>query len=161
MIRFFTMLFVACAIAVPALAIESAPVASKRAIATMITDSDQVTPGGRVRIALRLRLADGWHTYWRNPGEAGVPVELTASLSSGSTAGPVEWPAPGRISEGDITTYGYSGEVILPISVILAPGVAAVSGDLTAHWLACKDICVPEEASFRIDLPAGTAAPSA
>jgi thiol:disulfide interchange protein/DsbC/DsbD-like thiol-disulfide interchange protein len=161
MIRFFTMLFVACAIAVPALAIESAPVTSKRAVATMITDSDSVTPGGRVRIALRLRLADGWHTYWRNPGEAGVPIELTASLSPGATAGPIEWPAPGRISEGDITTYGYSGDVVLPMSVNLAPGVAAVSGDLTAHWLVCKDICVPEEASFRIDLPAGTAGPSA
>jgi thiol:disulfide interchange protein/DsbC/DsbD-like thiol-disulfide interchange protein len=119
-----------------------------------------VTPGGRVRIALRLRLADGWHTYWRNPGEAGVPVELTASLSPGATAGPIEWPTPGRILEGDITTYGYSGDVVLPMSVTLAPGVASVSGDLTAHWLVCKDICVPEEASFHIDLPSGTAGPS-
>jgi thiol:disulfide interchange protein DsbD len=110
---------------------------------------------------LRLRLADGWHTYWRNPGEAGVPVELETSLSPGATSGPIEWPAPGRISEGDITTYGYSGEVVLPIGVSLAPGAASVSGGVTAHWLACKDICVPEEASFRIDLPNGPATPSA
>ena len=161
MIRFFTMLLAACALAAPALALESAPVVSKRATATLITDADSVAHGGQVRIALRLRLANGWHTYWRNPGEAGVPVELTPALSQGATAGPIEWPAPARITEGDITTYGYSGELVLPIRVTLAPGIDAVSGDLTAHWLACKEICVPEEASFRIDLPPGTGAPSA
>ena len=158
MIRFFTMLLTACVLAAPAMAIESAPVTSKRSTATLITESDSVVAGGRVRIALRLRLADGWHTYWRNPGQAGVPVELTPVLSRGTTAGPIEWPAPGRISEGDITTYGFSGEVILPISLTFAAGTDTVSGDLTAHWLACKEICVPEEASFRIDLPGGNGA---
>ncbi len=113
MIRFFTMLLLACVAlaAIPALAFESEPVATKRTVATLITESDSVGPGGRVRIALRLRLAEGWHTYWRNPGEAGVPTELSPSLSAGATAGAIEWPAPSRVSEGDITTYGYSGEV--------------------------------------------------
>lgn len=161
MIRFFTLLSLACTLGFPALGFESAPVTTKRTVATLITDTDSVVPGGRVRIALRLRLADGWHTYWHNPGEAGVPVELEPSLSPGATSGPIDWPAPGRISEGSITTYGYLGEVVLPISVTLASGVSTVSGDVTAHWLACKDICVPEEASFRIDLAAGTGAPSA
>jgi thiol:disulfide interchange protein/DsbC/DsbD-like thiol-disulfide interchange protein len=145
----------------PALALESPPVTSKRSTATFITESDSVAPGGHVRIGLRLRLAPGWHTYWRNPGEAGVPVELAPSLSSGATAGPIEWPAPSRISEGDITTYGYSGEVILPVAVTLDPGVSGVSGDLSAHWLVCKDICIPEEASFRIEIPSGPGTPSA
>ncbi len=163
--RCFILSLLACLLAVagpgPARAFESAPVISKRATATLITDSDSVAPGGHVRIALRLRLAEGWHTYWRNPGEAGVPVELVPALSPGATSGPIEWPAPARVSEGDITTYGYSGEVVLPVAVSLAPGVGAVSGTLTAHWLACKDICVPEEASFRVDLPAGPGGPSA
>src|ERR1700733_3575507 len=99
MIRCFTMLLAALALAAPALALESPPVVSKRATATLITAADSVGPGGQVRIALRLRLADGWHTYWRNPGEAGVPVELSATLSAGATAGPIDWPAPRRISE--------------------------------------------------------------
>src|ERR1700733_13462957 len=142
MIRCFTMLLAALALAAPALALESPPVVSKRATATLITDADSVVPGGQVRIALRLRLANGWHTYWRNPGEAGVPTELTAALSSGETAGPIEWPAPGRITEGPVTTYGFSGEVVLPLRVTLAPGVSTISGDVTAHCLVCKDICV-------------------
>jgi DsbC/DsbD-like thiol-disulfide interchange protein/cytochrome c biogenesis protein CcdA len=161
MIRFFALLFAVAALAAPALAVETAPVISKRGTATLITDTDSVVRGEPIRIALRLRLADGWHTYWRNPGEAGVPIELTASLSPGATSGLIDWPTPARISEGSITTYGYSGEVILPVSVTLAPAISAISGDVTAHWLACKDICVPEEASFHIDLPAGTGGPSA
>ncbi len=165
MIRFLKILSLACGFvlpaAIPALAFESAPVVSRRGTATLITDADSVAAGGRVRVALRLRLADGWHTYWHNPGEAGVPVELIPSLSAGATAGPIEWPAPSRISEGSITTYGYSGEVILPVEVSLAPGIDTVSGEVTAHWLACKDICVPEEATFPIALAAGTGAASA
>ena len=137
------------------------PVATSRTVATLITDSDSVVPGGQVRIALRLRLADGWHTYWRNPGEAGVPVELQENLSAGASIGPIEWPVPGRISEGSITTYGYTGEVVLPVTVTLAPGIGAVSGGVTAHWLTCKDIGVPEEATFSVDLPTGPGNPSA
>jgi thiol:disulfide interchange protein DsbD len=106
MIRFCTMLLLACCLAVPALAFESAPVSTRRSTATLITDSDSVLPGGRVRIALRLRLADGWHTYWRNPGEAGVPVELLPSLSPGATSGPIEWPAPGRILQRHLRAGG-------------------------------------------------------
>jgi len=161
MIRLFTLLSLACLLSVPALGFESAPVTTKRTVATLITDSDSVVPGGRVRVALRLRLAEGWHTYWQNPGEAGVPTEIVATLSPGAAAGQIEWPAPGRTLEGSVMTYGFSGEVILPLSVTLAQGVSAVSGEVTAHWLACKDICVPEEASFPIALEAGTGAPSA
>jgi thiol:disulfide interchange protein DsbD len=160
LIRLFTLLSLSCLICFPALGSESAPVATKRTVATLITDSDSFVPGGQVRVALRLRLADGWHTYWRNPGEAGVPTEIVATLSSGATSGAIEWPAPGRITEGPVTTYGFSGDVVLPISVTVAQGMTAVSGDVTAHWLVCKDICVPEEASFPVSLPAGDGAAS-
>ena len=98
----------AVAPAARAWALESAPVATKRAIATLITDQDSVVAGGQVRVALRLRLAEGWHTYWRNPGEAGVAVELEPTLSAGATAGPIAWPTPGRVTEGTVTTYGYA-----------------------------------------------------
>ncbi|MSP01643.1 MAG: hypothetical protein EXR07_11435 [Acetobacteraceae bacterium] len=145
----------------PAAAYESAPVGGKRSTATLIADVDSIVPGGHARLALRLRLADGWHTYWRNPGEAGVPVELSVTLSPGAVAGPVEWPTPGRMSEGAITTYGFLGEVVLPVTVTLAPGVESLSGEFRANWLVCKDICIPEEASFSFTLPAGSGAPSA
>src|SRR5258707_307964 len=113
MIRFRALLPLAVSLVIALAAVsmaapgfQSAPVATRRAVATLITDRDSITQGGQVRVALRLRMADGWHTYWRNPGEAGVPVDLSVSLSEGATAGPIEWPAPGRVSEGTVTTYG-------------------------------------------------------
>ena len=151
----------AVAMAPGARAAESAPVTSKRSTATLLTSTDSVTMGGRIRLALRLRLAEGWHTYWRNPGEAGVPIELTWSLPPGTTVGPTGWPAPDRMAEGQITTYGYTGEVILPVTVTTASDAIGLDGEVRANWLVCKDICVPEEAVFRVAVPAGPAVASA
>ena len=145
----------------PASAYESAPVATKRTVATFIAEADSVGPGGSARIGLRLRLADGWHTYWRNPGESGVPIELTATFPAGAVAGPLDWPAPSRITEGAIVTYGFTREVVLPMTISPGKDAAGLTGELRANWLVCKDICVPEEAVFAIALPKGDGAPSA
>jgi thiol:disulfide interchange protein DsbD len=138
----------------PAHALESAPVSSKRAIATLVTDTDAIQPGTPFRVGLRLRMADGWHTYWKNPGDAGVPPDLTID---GVTQSPIDWPTPRRVAEGPIMTYAYTGEVLLPVTV------TASTGTIKAHaqWLVCKDICVPEEGDFSLNLPIGAPAPSA
>jgi thiol:disulfide interchange protein len=140
--------------AIPAHALESAPVSSKRAVATLVTDTDAMQPGVPFRVALRLRMADGWHTYWKNPGDAGVPADLTID---GVTQSPIDWPTPRRVAEGPVMTYAYTGEVLLPVTV------TATSGAIKAHaqWLVCKDICVPEEGNFSLTLPQGTPQPSA
>jgi thiol:disulfide interchange protein DsbD len=146
---------------VPAWAMESAPVVTKHTSASLITSSDSARAGGSVRVALRLRMAEGWHTYWRNPGEAGVPTDIALTLADGAKAGPIEWPTPSKQTEGTITTYGFTGEVVLPVTVSLPPGDGGLNGALEANWLVCKEICVPEKASFAIALPAGPGAPSA
>jgi DsbC/DsbD-like thiol-disulfide interchange protein len=140
--------------AIPAYALESAPISSKRAVATLVTDTDAMQPGVPFRVALRLRMADGWHTYWKNPGDAGVPPDLSIE---GVTQSPIDWPTPRRVAEGPVMTYAYTGEVLLPVTV------TAASGAIKAHaqWLVCKDICVPEEGDFSLTLPQGTPGPSA
>jgi thiol:disulfide interchange protein DsbD len=140
-------------------AAESTAVTSPRATATLISDSDKVTVGKPFRIGLRLRIAPGWHTYWKNPGDAGVAPELTLKLPAGASAGPVLWPAPERQPEGPLMTWGYSGEVLLP--VVVTPGADGIEVQADATWLVCNNICVPEEGSFRLTLPRGDAAPSA
>jgi thiol:disulfide interchange protein DsbD len=142
-------------------AAESAPVASARATATLISDSDAVAAGTKIRVALRLRMAPGWHTYWRNPGDAGAPPSLDLSLPDGASAGPIAWPAPARQPEGPVMTYGYSGEVVLPVT-ITAPNVPPGGIDVTAHaqWLVCANICVPEEGDLRLHLADGPPSPS-
>jgi thiol:disulfide interchange protein len=138
---------------IPARALESAAVSSKRAVATIVTDTDAIQPGLPFRVGLRLRMSPVWHTYWKNPGDAGVPPELTIA---GTTPSPIDWPTPHRIAEGSVMTYGYTGEVLLPVTV------TAVAGALKAHaeWLVCNDICVPEDGDFTLTLPLGAPGPS-
>ncbi len=179
MFRLFLWLLTVCALTAghggPAAAYESAPVATKRTTATLIAASGTIGPDGTARIGLRLRLADGWHTYWRNPGESGIPTELAFVLPPGASAGSIEWPTPARISEGSIVTYGFTREVVLPAIVTLTPGTsppgtfppgtlppgtASLTGELRANWLVCKEVCIPEEASFTFTFPAGSGAAS-
>lgn len=141
-------------------ALESAPVRTARATATLVSEVDSVTPGQPFRIGLRLRMTPGWHTYWKNPGDAGAPAEITLTLPDGASADPIDWPTPGRMPEGPLMTYGYSGEVLLPVTIRPAAGAGGMRVTATASWLICKDICVPEEATFVLDLPAGATTPS-
>ena len=115
-----------------------------------------VTPGGKVQVALRQEITPGWHTYWRNPGDAGEATQIDWTLPAGWTAGPIQWPAPERAVTGPLMNYVYSREVLLP-SAITAPASAAPGSRITlaAHvsLLVCKDICVPEDATLSLDVP--------
>jgi thiol:disulfide interchange protein DsbD len=145
----------------PARAVESPPVASPRATATLVADAAAVAPGESFRAALRLRLAPGWHSYWRNAGDAGAAPELTLDLPQGATAGPIAWPAPERIPYGPLVNFGYTGEVLLPVTVAL-PATLEPGGTLTlraeATWLVCAEVCIPEEGRFEVTLPVAQAA---
>ena len=72
-------------------ALESAVATSPRAEVSLISETDTHTAGQTLRVALRLRMAKGWYTYWRNPGDAGAPTELEFTLPDGITAGPIAW----------------------------------------------------------------------
>lgn len=121
-------------------------------------------PGATETFALRLRMDTGWHTYGEQPGEAGLPTEITWELPAGFVAGPLVWPEPETFSSGGVTTSGYSGEVVLLTSVAV-PATAAVGSPATlrAHvsWLACSDQCMPGAADFTISLPIESGGPVA
>ncbi len=156
--RLLTALAAALALAGPARALESDSARTPRDTATLISEEDTFAPGAPVRLALRLRLLPGWHTYWSNPGDAGAPPTLDVS---GASAGPIAFPAPELLRDGPFTSYAYTGEVVLPVTVTPKPGTEALSLDATATWLVCATICVPEDAKFHIDIPRGTGAPGA
>jgi thiol:disulfide interchange protein DsbD len=131
-------------------------------VAALVAETDAVAPGQPFRVGLRLRLAPGWHTYWKNAGDAGAAPEIALALPAGAEAGPVEWPAPERIAYGPLANFGYTGEVLLPLAVTppadLAPG-GRFSVEADASWLVCEQLCVPEEGRFRLDLPVAAASP--
>ncbi len=141
-----------------ALALESAAITTRQSQATLVTETDAITPGTPFRAGLRLRQAPGWHSYWQNPGDAGAPTELQFTGLPGLTASPIAWPTPTPHAESGLTTYGYEGEVLLPVTL-----TATQPGRLSLHatWLICAQICIPEQADFALNLPAGPATPSA
>jgi thiol:disulfide interchange protein len=140
-------------------AAESAPVRSERAIATLVSDTDRAEPGRPLHLGLRLRLAPGWHTYWRNSGDAGAPPELTLTLPAGVGAGSILWPVPERLLEAGIMSYAYTGDLVLPVEV--TSGAGGLQAEAKASWLVCANVCVPEEGTFHLALPEGAVAPSA
>ena len=79
---------------------------------------------GRSASACGCGLRPGWHTYWQNPGDAGVPPELDLDLPPGATAGPIVWPTPQRVPEGSLMTYSYTDNVLLPVTITPSPAGA-------------------------------------
>ncbi|MSO70615.1 MAG: copper resistance protein [Alphaproteobacteria bacterium] len=108
----------------------------------------------RVILGLEFSLAPGWKTYWRSPGEGGLPVEIQWSGSENLQSAALLWPAPRRFSVFGIDNIGYVDHVLLPIEAELArPGQASVFR-ATVNFLVCKEICVPAEAKLELALPA-------
>ncbi|WP_144186884.1 protein-disulfide reductase DsbD family protein [Elioraea rosea] len=146
-------------------AVESAPVTSPRATVTVVSSVEAIAPGRPFRIALRQRLAPGWHTYWTNPGDAGAPPEMALALPEGASASDLAFPTPERIPYGPLVNFGYENEVLFLATV--TPPAALQPGDrfaleASASWLVCEKICIPEEGVFRLDLPVeGTPRPAA
>ncbi|MBV8167433.1 MAG: cytochrome C biogenesis protein, partial [Alphaproteobacteria bacterium] len=164
MVRWILVLLAVLA-AVPARAAESDAVRSPQAEVRLISDVDAIAPGQPFRVALYQKLATGWHTYWTNPGDAGQPPELTLSLPEGARAGELTFGAPHRLPFGPLVNFGYEGTAtftmtVTPPATLKSGDRFALSGDAT--WLVCERICIPEEGSFRLDLPVATSAqPSA
>jgi thiol:disulfide interchange protein DsbD len=147
------LVLVFCLLPFAASALESRAVTTARDTATLVSEADSVAAGKPLRIALRLVMQPGWHTYWANPGDAGAPPSLDVP---GIRTSPIAYPTPEKLVEGPFTSYAYTGEVLLPVTL-----TSPKPGTLAAHatWLICAKICVPEEAAFSIDLPAGSGAP--
>ena len=143
-----------------AAAAESAPAMTPRVTATLIADRDAVVPGERFRMALVQRLAPGWHSYWRNPGDSGEPTRIDWELPPGVTAGPLQWPAPEAIPFPPLVNFGFKDEVVLPVEIsvpaALRPG-ETLRIRAKASWLVCETICIPEEGSFALSLPVESA----
>jgi thiol:disulfide interchange protein DsbD len=145
------LLFVAFLFSLPAFGQDQGP----KVHARLVAEQSSVAPGGDVTVALEERIVDGWHTYWKNPGDAGSPTQVTWTLPPGWTAGDIQWPRPKRLPVGPLMDYGYEGKVWL-LTKLTAPADAKPGETVTlraaASWLVCKNICVPEEAALTLNL---------
>lgn len=123
---------------------------------------DGVVPGRTIALGLLIEHQPGWHTYWKNPGDAGLPTTFAWTLPAGVSAGEIAWPTPQRVPLGPLMNYGYDGRLLLPVPISIPPGFAAEALEiaLRAEWLVCKDICIPEGGEFALRVPARAASAS-
>jgi thiol:disulfide interchange protein DsbD len=132
-----------------------APGGGRHVQASLVAESDGVTPGQPLLVGLRLQMEPGWHTYWRNPGDSGLATKVRWDLPEGFSAGPVQWPRPIRFRTGPHVSYGYEGEVLLPVEVQVPSGLSSPEVRLVARvsWLECQDVCLPGKAELTLSLP--------
>ena len=135
----------------------AAPVKTDYVEAELVARTQAINPGQKTLLGLRLKHAPHWHTYWQNPGDSGMPTTIQWKLPAGFKAGPIQWPVPELLPVAPLMNYGYEGEVLLPIELLIVPKdwPAGQNARLAARvdWLVCKDVCIPGGADIELSLP--------
>lgn len=119
-----------------------------------LVSATAATGGGqRVQLGLEIKLAPGWKTYWRTPGEGGMPPRFDWGASANLASVAVAWPAPKRFEIGGMESVGYSDHVILPLDAVLAHAGEPLALRLSLQYAVCREICMLVEAKLALDLP--------
>ena len=122
---------------------------------SLVAETDSIRPGQTLVAGLRLQMDSGWHTYWRNPGDAGLPTKAKWDLPEGFAAGELQWPRPNRFNTGPLVSYGYEHDVLLPVEIQVPDTLLSNEVRLSARvsWLECEEVCLPGKAELALALP--------
>ena len=129
----------------------------------LVTETDRMVPGRTFPVGLLIRHDRGYHTYWQNPGLAGVATGLAWSLPPGFKAGPIQWPTPEKVKMASINTHGFEKDTLL-ITDITVPAdcpPGPVTLRVKASWMCCARSCAPGYADLALTIPTGKEEPSA
>ena len=143
----------------PGWAAEGAWAEQPMAKARLVAALDAVGQEATLAFGLELQLADKWKTYWRSPGDAGIPTSLDWSGSRNVADVAFLWPAPIRFTLFGLETYGYEHEVVFPLVVTPARPGEPVTLDARVTYMVCEEVCVPFDEQLSLTLPAGAATP--
>jgi thiol:disulfide interchange protein len=157
--RMFKYLLLGLMLASPAaFALSGNTVATDNVKARLVGETSAIAPGQSFWVALEFDIRDGWHTYWRNPGDSGQATKLTWQLPPGFTAGDIVWTTPHRFEIPPLVNYGYARHAVHLVNVTAPknlPVGTPVVLSAKASWLVCSDVCIPEDASLQLKLPVG------
>ena len=125
--------------------------------ATLLCNVDAIKPGDSFTLAVLFDIAPGWHIYWKDPGDSGLPTEITLELPPGFQSGPIRYSRHQTFTmPGDIIGYGYERQAML-LTKVTAPAQLPVNRLMTLHaqadWLVCKEKCIPGQANLTLELP--------
>jgi thiol:disulfide interchange protein len=160
--RTFKWWILACLVASPAAyPLSGNVVATDNVKARLVSEVGSVGPGQSIWVALELNIRDGWHTYWRNPGDSGQATSLTWNLPTGFTAGDILWTTPHRFELPPLVNYGYAKHAVHMVQITAPKDLAlgrTVALEAKASWLVCSDVCIPEDANLQLKLPTSASA---
>lgn len=157
--------FCACILllaAIPNLPVSASPAhaAEANVTAVLLVQSNRVAPGQSTKIALKLTPRPGWHVYWSNPGDSGMPPRINWTLPAGVSISDLRHPAPHIMDAAGYVSYVHEGEVALLADLDLSKKIeigSALQLQANVQWLACSDnMCVPERTKLLLELAAGT-----
>ena len=128
--------------------------------ASLLAYAPQGIEAGKIFwLGLELVHQPHWHTYWRNPGDSGLPTELQWKLPEGMLAGHLIWPVPRQIPIGTLANFGYEDTLLLVTPIQMSKSFkpkgpeSSVQIELHASWLVCQKECIPQEGDFSLKLP--------
>jgi len=127
----------------------------------LIAENTAIAPGESARIGIRIAMDDGWHIYWKNPGDSGIPTKVKWNLPSGWKVSDMKWPTPHAIEADGFTSFGYDNSVLF-MTRIVAPSNAKLGSRIPVSvdidFLVCKEACLPGNAKATMFLNVGEAA---
>jgi DsbC/DsbD-like thiol-disulfide interchange protein len=126
-----------------------------RSAARLIAGARAGGQGAPLRAGIEIRLSRGWHTYWRYPGDAGVPPRFDFAGSQNVRAVEVLWPAPRRLPEAGLETIGYDRDLILPLRVTAQDAAKPVTLSVKLDYAICEKLCVPAQTKGALALTGG------
>jgi thiol:disulfide interchange protein/DsbC/DsbD-like thiol-disulfide interchange protein len=139
-----------------AFALSGSAVATDNVKARLVSEVESVGPGQVFWVALELNIRDGWHTYWRNPGDSGQATSLAWQLPPGFTAGDIVWTTPHRFEIAPLVNYGYAKHAMHLVQITAPKDLKAgtpIALAAKASWLVCSDVCIPEGADLQLTMP--------
>jgi DsbC/DsbD-like thiol-disulfide interchange protein len=124
----------------------------------LIAGSNTIEAAGSVlRAGVEIRLAAGWKTYWRYPGDSGVPPHFDFGKSDNVKSVSLSWPAPQRITDSEGVTIGYKNDVVFPLSIEPKDAGKPVTLRLKLDYAICEKLCIPAQGQAELAITAGNA----
>ena len=113
---------------------------------SLVAESNALRQGGTTTVALRITMEPGWHTYWTNPGDAGLPLAAQWRLPAGVTVSRLQFPTPHLLPQPPLMSYGYEREVLVLADVAVSSTIpigTALTLAADVDFLVCADVCLP------------------
>jgi suppressor for copper-sensitivity B len=129
-------------------------VKSDVASARLVSAGSDSVDDNQILLGLQIQLKEGWKTYWRSPGDSGIPPRFNWQGSQNVGQVKVHWPVPQGFSSFGFMTWGYGTEVIFPLVITRKAPSKPVVAQLSFEYGVCEEICIPLSQTFRLELPA-------